>query len=135
MFVLAGGRFRSDLHIGPFVADPDGTFSDFFIPAKIRATVENEYERYGIVTKDPDAPGKACWNIGLYTAIIHPALLPFYKDLYSSEDIEGKIEYVPMRDACKAQTGFGDDEPARPPRINPKDDWWNYVPSEYGDIA
>ncbi|KZL15701.1 hypothetical protein PsAD26_00926 [Pseudovibrio sp. Ad26] len=114
----------------------NGEYPDFFLRAKIRAEVEEEYRRYGIITRQPDAPGKPCWNIGLYTAISHPALFPFFKEQYEGEnDIEGMIEYVPMRQACKQQRGFGDDGPARPPKINPQDDWWNYDPSEYGEIA
>ncbi|WP_206599981.1 hypothetical protein, partial [Pseudovibrio sp. Ad26] len=132
---LGDAKYAKNASRSPKVRKSNGEYSQFWMHVDIRKQDEDEYTRYGIITKNPDAPGKPCWNIGLYTAISHPALLPFYMELYESKDIEGMIEHVPMRNACKAQNEFGNDDPARPPRINPEDDWWNYDPSEYGDIA
>ncbi|WP_057461549.1 hypothetical protein [Pseudovibrio sp. POLY-S9] len=135
---LGEAKYTKNPRNSPFVFDEVKDNPGFFLNEQreeIREKVREEFERYGVVTKTPNAPGKACWNIGLYTAIGHPALFPFFKELYGSEDIEGKIEYVPMREVCKAHNSFGNDDPARPPRINPEDDWWNYDPSEYGNIA
>ncbi len=92
----------------------------------IQADIRAEYRRYGIVTRNPDAPGKPCWNIGLLTIISTPETVPLFASLYREYDIEGMVGYVPIREACKSTGGPGRGENRGPPKYNPKDDWWNY---------
>jgi hypothetical protein len=102
-----------------------------FLKSDIQNKIEDEYKRYGRVTRTPAPPGLSCWNVGLQTLVSQPGEpILFFKSLYETFDIEGQILYRPIREACKASGtdgGGGDTSPG----YDPRNDWWNYDPSEY----
>jgi hypothetical protein len=123
---IGDAKYIQDVKKTPFRPNvPD------FLKTEIQDKIDCEYDRYGIVSRNPDPPAQTCWNIGLQTLVSQPGPpILYFKGLYKEFDIEGHILYRPIREACMA-TGTDGTGGDTAPRYDPRNDWWNHDPSEY----